>query len=441
MPGETRYATASGAQIAYRAIGDGPIPLLANVGLTSHVDAILSEPAARELFQRIGEFSRVLFFDSRGIGLSSGPGAALSLDQLVEDALAVLDAEGVERAAVFGIGVGSPLALKLAAAKPSRISHLILSSGFARMTQGEGYPYGNPPEVRAALIESVMPAWGEGRQVALAFPTLAADPDFREWAAKLEQAAASPETLRSFVELIGGVDLREELASIKQPTLVMHPPAALFFERGHSDYLAEQIQNATFLELPGADVAPFSPEAMELALAAIDALLTGHEVVHQIDRELRSLLFTDIVDSTQTAAKLGDAGWRELLQRHFALSRSAIEAFRGQLVKTTGDGIFASFDSPERAVQCARRIQTETARSALTVRAGIHVGECEVRDDDLAGMAVHIAARVAGNAAPDQLLVTRTVKDLIVGSQLTLTSQGEYELKGVPERWELFAVS
>lgn len=441
MISETRYARAGDTHIAYRVIGDGPTDVLANIGFISHVEHLLTEPRVRQLFERMGEFSRVLLFDRRGVGLSDPAESAPTLEQQLDDARAVLDAEHSETAALYGFGVGAPFALLLAASEPERISQVMISSGFARMSQSDGYPHGNTRETRDALIDAVVRTWGSGTQIAMALPSLASDPQFREWGATLERQAASPGSIKKFLALVGDIDVRPVLASVQQPALLMHPPGALFFERGHTDYLAEHLPNATFVELPGADLTPVSDEAMDLAITAIAEFLTGKPPEQRATRALRTLLFTDIVDSTQLAASIGDSQWHDLLDRHDAASRAAIAQHRGEVVKTTGDGVFASFDGPERAVRCAKEIQSAVEGSGLMLRAGVHTGECEIRQNDLAGISVHIAARVAATAAPNQLLVTRTVRDLVTGSDLDLTPEGTHSLKGVPDSWELFAVA
>lgn len=441
MISETRYAKAGDTHIAYKVIGDGPIDLIANIGFLSHVDHLMAEPRARKLFERMGQFSRVLLFDRRGVGLSDPVEHAPTLEQQVDDARAVLDAEQSTQAAVWGYTVGGPFALLLAASEPERISHLIVSSGFARMTQADDYPYGNTPEIRRALSEETLKGWGTGRQVAIGIPSLAGDPEMREWGAALERLATSPGSARKFLDLIGEIDLRPVLSSIRQPALVMHPPATVMFDPGHSKYLAEHLPNATYVELPGADITPVSDASMDATIEAMSNFLTGTAAVSSGNRALRTVLFTDIVDSTQLAANVGDSDWHAMLDRHDAVSRREIANHRGAVVKTTGDGFLASFDGPERAVRCARAIQSGVRGNGLLIRAGVHTGECELRGDDLAGISVHIGARVAAAAGPDEILISRTVKDLVVGSDRAVEPRGEHDLKGVPGSWELFAVA
>lgn len=438
---ETRYARAGDVHIAYRVIGDGPIDLLANTGFMSHVEHMLANPRVANLFERMGEFARVMLFDRRGVGLSDPVDRAPTLEQQVDDARAVMDAESVERAAVYGFTVGAPFALLFAATEPERVSQVIISSGFARMTRSDDYPYGNPAAVRDALTEATVANWGQGLQIAAGLPSLAGDEEFREWGAALERMSASPGSARRFLDLVGQIDVRPLLKSVRQPVLVMHPRAAPFMDAGHSEYLARELPDARYVELPGADMTPITREASDATIDAIAEFLTGERPERRADRALRTLLFTDIVDSTQLAASIGDRGWHDLLDRHDQLSRREIAGFRGSVVKTTGDGFFASFDGPERAVRCAQAIQESLTGTGLQLRAGVHTGECEVRGTDLAGINVHIGARVAAAAAADEVLISRTVKDLVVGSELELEPRGEHELRGVPGTWELFAVS
>lgn len=441
MISETRYAKAGETHIAYRVIGDGPVDMLATIGFMSHVEHLLAEPRIRNLFERMGEFARVILFDRRGVGLSDPVDRAPTLEQQVDDARAVMDAEGVESAAIYGFTVGAPFALLMAATEPDRVSHLILSSGFARMSRADDYPIGNPPEIRDALSQATIANWGNGLQVAAALPSLASDEAFRDWGAALERLSASPGSARRFFDLVGQIDVRPLLESVRQPVLLLHPPGAVFLERGHTDYLLEHLPDARLVELPGADLTPITPEAMDTTIGAASEFLTGHKPESRPDRALRTLLFTDIVDSTSLAASIGDRQWHDLLDRHDATSRREINDHRGSVVKATGDGFFASFDGPERAVRCAKAIQEAVHPAGLMIRAGVHTGECEVRGNDLAGISVHIGARVAAKAGPDEVLISQTVKDLIVGSDLVVEPRGDHDLKGVPGSWELFAVA
>jgi class 3 adenylate cyclase len=439
---ETRYArTDDDVHIAYRVIGDGPVDVVMNVGFVSHVEHMLIEPHIVALFDALEQFSRILVFDRRGVGLSDPVDRAPTLEQQVDDARAVMDAESVASAVVYGYTVGAPFALLFAASEPDRVSKVMISSGFARMTRSDDYPYGNTPEVRAALTKIVADNWGSGVQLATTFPSLAGDPEFRDWGSAFERLASSPGSTRRFLELVGKIDVRPLLGSVHQPVLVMHPTASTFFDAGHAKYLVESLPNARFVDIPGADLTPVQPDARDATIDAISEFLTGERPAHRADRALKTLLFTDIVDSTATAARLGDREWHDLLDRHDAAVERAILAHRGKLVKTTGDGAFASFDGPERAIRCALAINESVAPTGLAVRAGVHTGECEVRGDDLAGIAVHLGARIAAEAEPNETLISQTVKDLVVGSDLTVEPRGPHELKGIPDSWELFAVS
>jgi class 3 adenylate cyclase len=438
---DIRYARAGDTHIAYRTLGDGPIDLVVSLGFLSHVEHEFAEPRVAAFFERIAAFSRVIVFDRRGVGLSDAVDHPPTLEEQVDDVRAVLDAIGSERVAMFGHTTGGPYALLFAASEPERVSHLILASSFARMTRTDDYPWANPPEVRDALVEIMVENWGTGQTAAGMVPSLAADADFRDWLGAMERLSCGPGAARKFFEIIGEIDVRPILGSVHQPTLVMHPDAAVQIASGHSHFLAEQIPNARYFNAPGADIITVDPETIELVAAEIQEFLTGErpEAVH--NRTLRTVLFTDIVDSTQRASELGDREWHALLDRHDVLVRRELERFRGREVNTTGDGFFAAFDGPERAVRCALAINESVSDAGIKVRAGLHTGECEVRGNDLGGLAVHIGARVAAKADQSEVLVSQTVRDLVVGSELNFAGRGEHELKGIPGTWQLFAAA
>jgi class 3 adenylate cyclase len=436
-----RYARSGDAHIAYQTLGDGPIDLVFSFGFISHVEHVLAEPHFATLFEHLATFSRLVLYDNRGVGLSDAAPRPLLLEDQVDDVIAVLDDLGSESAAVVGQVSGGAFAMLLAATYPERVSHLILISAFARMTYADDYPWANPPEVRDVIVKLIIDKWGTGEQATTTMPSLANDRDFREWFGALERLSNGPgAALRAF-EVTGSVDVRPVLPSIYQPTLVMHPAATTFIDHRHSKYLAEHIPNARYVEYPSADVLPVQPEAIEFTGAEIEEFLTGSRTPPAKDRALHTMLFTDMVDSTQRAAELGDADWRQLLDRHDNLVRKQLAHFKGHEVKTTGDGFFATFDGPERAVRCALAINKSVGEAGIPVRAGIHTGECEVRGNDLGGINVHIGARVAAKAGSQEVLVSRTVRDLVVGSELSFDDRGEYELKGVPGTWQLFAAA
>lgn len=442
MTTETRYARASeDVHIAYRMMGDGPIDLLVDLGFLGHAEFATKESRIFGMFEEFTAFARVIVYDRRGIGLSDHGERAPTLDDQIEDIRAVLDAEGIDRAVLFGFTAGAPSTLLFAAAEPDRVSHLVISSGFAKATRSDDYPYGNDPATRDVLTKIVTDNWGSGAQVAAGMPSLAGDEDFRQWGAALERHAMPPGAAVRFFSQVGEIDVRAILPSVRQPALIVHPEASTLFDAGHSEYLARELPNARYVNIPGADLVPVAPEARDLMVSTVQEFLTGERPTRTPDRALKTVLFTDIVDSTATAARLGDGEWHQLLNLHDAAVEREILAHRGKLIKTTGDGAFASFDGPERAVRCARAIQDSVSDSGIHLRAGVHTGECEVRGDDLAGISVHIGARVAAAAAPDEVLISRTVKDLVVGSDLEVEPRGEHELKGVPGTWELYAVT
>jgi class 3 adenylate cyclase len=438
---ETRYARAGDVHIAYRMMGEGPIDLIVDLGFLGHVEFATKEPRIFGMFEEFAKFARVTVYDRRGIGLSDAGERAPTLDDQIEDIRAVMDAEGIERAALFGFTVGAPSSLLFAAAEPDRVSHLVISSGFAKATRSDDYPHGNDAATRDVLTKIVTDNWGKGLQIAAGMPSLAGDEDFREWGASLERHAMSPGSAVRFFSLIGDIDVRAILPSVRQPVLIVHPEASTLFELGHSEYLASELANSRYVNIPGADLVPVLPEARELMISTVQEFLTGERPVRTPDRALKTVLFTDIVDSTATAARLGDHEWHQLLDLHDTAVKREILAHRGDLIKTTGDGAFASFDGPERAIRCALAINDAVGPTGLAVRAGVHTGECEIRGDDLAGLAVHIGARIAATAEPNETLISQTVKDLVVGSDLTLEPRGPHELKGVPETWELFSVA
>jgi class 3 adenylate cyclase len=439
---ETRYARASeDVHIAYRMMGDGPIDILVDLGFLGHVEFVIQEPRIFGMYEEFAKFARVIVYDRRGIGLSDAGDRAPTLDDQIEDIRAVMDAEGIEQVALFGFTVGAPSSLLFAAAEPDRVSHLVISSGFAKATRTEDYPYGNDAATRDVLTKLITDNWGSGVQVAAGLPSLAGDEDFRAWGASLERHSMAPGAAVRFFSLVGEIDVRAVLPSVRQPVLIVHPVASTLIESGHSDYLARELPNAQYVKIPGADLVPLAPEARDLMVAAVQEFLTGERPAHIPDRALKTVLFTDIVDSTATAARLGDREWHQLLDLHDTAVEREILAHRGNLIKTTGDGAFASFDGPERAIHCALAINDAVAETGLAVRAGVHTGECELRGNDLAGIAVHIGARIAAAAEPNETLISQTVKDLVVGSDLTLEPRGAHELKGIPESWELFAVS
>ncbi|MGH2905418.1 MAG: alpha/beta fold hydrolase [Solirubrobacterales bacterium] len=441
MLSKTRYARAGDTHIAYRTLGDGPVDLVVSLGFLSHVEHEFTEPRVAAFFERLAEFARVVVFDRRGVGLSDPIDHVPTLEEQVDDVSAVLDEIGSERVAMFGHTTGVPYALLFAASQPERVSHLVLASGFARMTYADDYPWANTAEVRSTLNDLILQNWGSGNTAAAVVPSLAADEEFREWYGGMERLSCAPGAARRAFETIGEIDVRSILPTVHQPTLVMHPDASVQIDGRHSHYLAEHIPNARFVNMPGADVIVVDPEVSEFVAAEVQEFVTGTRPEKAHNRTLRTILFTDIVDSTSRASQLGDREWSDLLDRHDALIRRELAQYRGREINTTGDGFFAAFDGPERAVRCALAINASVKDAGIPVRSGLHTGECEVRGEDLGGLAVHIGARVAAKAGGHEVLVSQTVRDLVVGSDLSFEERGEHELKGVPGTWHLFAAA
>jgi class 3 adenylate cyclase len=434
-----RYAKSGDLNIAYAVEGDGPIDLVWIPPWISQVEYLWAEPSLERVMARLTQFARVITFDRRGSGLSDPFFGAPTLEEQMDDVHAVMDAAGSESAAICGTLEGGPMAALFAATFPERTDALILYATFARATWAPDYDWAWPAEKRDWHMEDAVAHWGEGRVAAGVAPSQAADPAFMEWAGRLERLAASPSTIRRIFDLIGEFDVRDVLASIRVPTLVMHRAEDSFIKVEHSRYIASKIPGARYVELEGEENM-FSLGDVEALIGEVEEFLTGTRHEREPDRMLATVLFTDICDSTRRAAEMGDRGWRFLLERHDALFRQALERHRGREVKRTGDGFLATFDGPARAIRCAASVAEAMGSLGLQIRAGLHTGELEVMDGDLGGLAVHIASRVMGHAGPNEVLVSGTVKDLVVGSGIDFEDRGERELRGVPGEWRLYAV-
>jgi class 3 adenylate cyclase len=381
----------------------------------------------------------VITFDRRGSGLSDPFFGAPTLEEQMDDVLAVMDAAGSQNAAICGTLEGGPLAALCAATHPDRTEALILYATFARATWAPDYDWAWTAEQRDREMAGLVEHWGEGLIASAVAPSQRTEPGFMEWAGRLERLAASPATIRRLIDLIGRFDVRDVLPSIRVPTLVMHRTGDSFIKVEHSRYIASKIPGARYVELEG-DENMFSVGDWEALIGEVEEFLTGTRHEREPDRMLATVLFTDICDSTRRAAEMGDRGWRFLLERHDALFRQALERHRGREVKRTGDGFLATFDGPARAIRCAASVAEAMGSLGLQIREGLHTGELEVMDGDLGGLAVHIASRVMGAAAPNEVLVSGTVKDLVVGSGIDFEDRGERELRGVPGEWRLYAV-
>ncbi|HEX8053475.1 MAG TPA: adenylate/guanylate cyclase domain-containing protein [Thermoleophilaceae bacterium] len=398
--------------------------------------------ATARFFDRLSECGRLVLFDRRNTGMSDvSLDGGYALEDQIDDVLAVMDAAGVERAGVFAQLEGCMMASLFAGTHPDRVSSLVLYAPFARLTRAPGYEIGLTREERdEQIIGPSLAQWGEGTRGIPIAPSLADDPEFVEWFGKLERLTSGPGLMQRMMDLNSETDVRSILPEVRVPTLVMSRPATEFFDHAHAVYVADHIPGARLLELPGNDIFVAGGD-VEPLISEIEEFFTGTRRRRPPDRVLATVLFTDIVGSTERAAQLGDSGWRQLLDRHNDLVRRHLDRHQGREVKTIGDGFLATFDGPARGVRCAAEIADEVRRLGIEIRAGLHTGECELVGDDVAGMAVNIGARVSSLAGPSEVLVSGTVKDLVVGSGLEFDDRGEHELKGVPGAWRLYGVA
>ena len=421
----TRYARSGEVHLAYQVIGDGPRDVV--------------QPFVQELLTALARFSRVLWFDMRGVGLSDALAAPAAPEDWMDDVAAVMDAAGSEHASVIAHGHAVQMALMSAATHPDRIDSLVLVNGFARFSRAEDYPAGVPAEAANAVLDQVSETWGSGRMSALLGPSVASARGMTEWYGRLERFAASPGTALARMRAILELDVREVLPLVTAPTLVIQNLGDVYVRAGHGRYLAEHIRDATLLERDSADHWPVPDPDL---LAAIEEFITGTRVAEaEVDRILTTVLFIDVVGSTEHVSELGDRRWQTLLDQFVAVVQRELLTHRGVLIERAGDGILATFDGPARAIRCAWGIRDSLRRSGLEVRSGLHTGEVTQRNSDVAGLAVHIGARVSAAAAPGEVLVTRTVRDLVAGSGIEFADRGLYALKGVEDPWELYATS
>ena len=439
MQPKTQYAKSGELNIAYQVVGDGPIDLVFTFGWASHLDFQWTDPTLTRFLRRLAEFARVMVFDKRGVGLSDPVAHAPTLEDRMDDIRAVMDAVGSERAALIGYSEGGAMAALYAAAHPDRTTALVM---YETWVCGLLDPEQNPGgerwlEVDRQVRESI-DSWGDGASLATGAPSLSANALERRLYGAFERASMSPGMALALWESFVQGDVRHVLPTIGVPTLIIHHTgSSIPVENAH--YAAEHIPGARFVELEGIDHLPITHDADRIA-DEIEQFLTGARGAREPDRVLATVLFTDIVGSTDRAAELGDRGWRELLTRHDMVVRGDIERFQGREIKHTGDGFLATFDGPARAVRCARATRDRLLELGMETRAGLHTGECELVGDDVGGMAIHIAARVMGAAGSGDVLVTSTVKDLVVGSGIEFDGRGTHSLKGAPGEWALFAV-
>jgi pimeloyl-ACP methyl ester carboxylesterase len=431
----TRYAKSGDVHIAYQLFGEGPVNVVLAPPFISNVEHWWDEPDIARWLLRLGSYARVVMFDKRGTGMSDRIAELPGLDERMDDLRSVMDAVGMEQAALLGISEGGPLTALFAATYPDRCRSLVLYGSFARFTS-----WFATEEALKEFFKYVDQAWGSGGSLRKFAPSRANDLAFQSWWGKGERHGASPAAASALMRMNSQIDISGILPTIRVPTLVIHrtEDATINVEGGR--YLAEHIPSAQYIELPGTDHIPFVGDSASEIADAIEEFLTGSRAPVPVDRVLATVLFTDIVGSTEKAAALGDRRWRDLLDNHHATIRRNLARFRGREIDTAGDGFFATFDGPARGVRCACAIGEEIRPLGIEVRAGLHTGECETNGDDVGGIAVHIGARVAALAGAGEVLVSSTVKDLVAGSGLRFADRGSQSLKGVPGEWRIFAV-
>jgi class 3 adenylate cyclase len=437
---KTRYAKGPEGHIAYQVFGEGPRDIVFVPDHPTNVEIMWEEPSLARFLTRLAAMGRVICFDMRGTGLSDPVplGALPTLEKWMDDIRTVVDAVGCDRVSLLGHGSGGRMAILFAATYPDRTAALALLDTYARFLRAPDYACGMPAQVVPTHVERLIERWGSGGMIDQAAPGLAGNSAFREWRGRYERHAMSPgEIVTAYPAMVIEPDVRHVLQAVRVPTLVLQR-CSDYVRTGHGRYLAEHIPQARYVELPDRDYL-FHTGDTEAILSALQEFLTGERELLDDERVLATILFVDIVSSTERASELGDRAWRDLLERHHALVGRELSRFRGRQVDAAGDGIFATFDGPARGVRCALSIRDAVRQIGLEVRAGLHTGECERIGDKVAGIAVHIGARVSAHAAPGEVLVSSTVKDLVAGSGLRFAERGSRTLKGVAGDWQLFA--
>jgi pimeloyl-ACP methyl ester carboxylesterase len=440
----TRYAQSNEVNIAYQTLGNGPMDVVFIAGWASNVEDVLKSGA--EFFGRIAEFARVIVFDKRGTGLSDPVVDPPSLEVRMDDLRAVMDAVHSERAALFGMSEGGPMSILFAATYPERASHLILSGSFSRLLTTDDYPYGHGRD-RAAVDEEILEHWAEGYFARYVFPSVGDDPEIQALVGRTLARGASPAMARKLIEAAYDIDVRDVLSVIDVPSLIHHRRGDQVIPSDGSEYLARHIENAVLWIEEGDVHVPYldpnwpAQQSNQELSDRIQEFLTGIRPISDLHRVLATVMFTDIIDSTKSAATMGDRAWRDVLDRHDAITRRHVESFRGRVVKQTGDGAFATFDRPAAGVKCALAIRDEMPTLGISIRAGVHTGEVEQRGDHYGGIGVHIGGRISALAGEDQVFVSRTVRDLVAGSGLEFVDRGLHTLKGVPDDWQILEAS
>jgi class 3 adenylate cyclase len=430
----THYARSGDVRIAYQVVGHGPIDLILVPGFISNLDVYWEEPTLVRFLDRLGSFSRLVLFDKRGTGLSDRVGTLPTLEERMDDVRAVLDAIGSDRAALFGISEGGAMSMLFAATYPERTRALVLYGAYGHFSS-----WVLPPEMMASFIDQIDRSWGTGASLKAFAPSKLSDERFMRWWSRFERSGASPSSVIALMRMNSEIDVRPILPAIRVPTLVMHRVGDSRVDVKAGRFIGAGIPGAKYVELPGSDHLAWAGDVDRLA-DEIEEFLTGSRAEVEPERVLATVVFTDIVDSTKVAMELGDKRWKALLEQHNAVVRAELDRFRGREIKTLGDGFLATFDGPARAVRCATSMIESVGALGLAMRIGVHTGELELSGDDIAGVAVHIAARVAALAEAGEVLVSTTVRDLVAGSNLRFADKGARALKGVGEKIRLFSV-
>lgn len=435
------YARLDSARIAYEVFGSGSIDLVLSAGSFGAFDIDWEDPMAELFFRQLASFARLIRFDRRGVGASD----PLPLDALppwesyVEELECVMEATGSRHAAIMATYDAGPMSMLFAATKPERTSALILVNTSAKYVHSDDYSIGLRLEVAEELMKTVGERWGTAAHILLQVPSRVGDEQFQEWYAKKSRAVAGPAAAEAYFRAMFSIDARALLSAIRVPTLIVHRAGYRFIPVAHARFLAEHIADAELVELPGSD-GPLYWEHPDKALDAIERFLTGITFAPLSNRSLATVLYTDIVDSTRLVERLGDTRWHSVIDMHDDTARRLLAALGGRLVKTTGDGLLATFDGPGRAIRFADAFRTALTPMGVDIRTGIHTGEVEIRDGDIGGMAVHLAARIMDTACAGEIVVSRTVKDLVAGSELAFDDRGTHHLKGIEGEWQLLAV-
>jgi pimeloyl-ACP methyl ester carboxylesterase len=439
MISDVQYADSGGINIAYRVFGEGLIDLVFVAGAMTNLAVLWEQPDYRRFCERLGSFTRLILFDKRGMGLSERVQIG-TLEERMDDVRAVLDAVGSEQAALLGVSEGGPMSILFAATYPERARALILCGAEVKEEKADDWPWGESTrEEFEEWIALVPESWGKGKSLEYFVPSREDDDQMIAWFGRLQMHSGSPREAEVIMRMAFAIDVRDVVPAVKIPTLVLHRTGDLVSHVENGRWLARTIAGARLVELPGADHAPFI-DADDI-LDEIQEFLTGVREPVEPERVLATVLFTDVVGSTEKARELGDRRWRDLLDRHNEIVRRDLERFRGREVDTAGDGFFATFDGPARAIRCARSIVADVQSVGLEVRAGLHTGECELAGDQVRGIAVHTGARVASLAGAGEVLVSSTVRDLVAGSGIEFAERGVQSLKGIPGEWRLYAVA